>query len=220
MNFIDAVAKTDYKFLIEQTFLLDEMEKRYPELFLKVARYIKEGKIEIAGGEYLMADTMLPTGETLIREILVGKRYVKEKFGVDVPVMWQADSFGMNAQLPQIYKKLGYKYVAFRRGVPERSPSEFIWHGLDGTKILTHWMPLGYRAGLDLDLTKLDDSYNKLKEVAEVKIATPSEFFDAVEKEIDKIELSALCPRVHNQIINRARIRGRVGRRKRRYNSI
>ncbi|MBA5941983.1 MAG: HAD-IIB family hydrolase [Methanophagales archaeon] len=221
---VELVAKTDYKFLIEQTFLLDEMEKRYPELFLKVARYIKEGKIEIAGGEYLMADTMLPTGETLIREILVGKRYVKEKFGVDVPVMWQADSFGMNAQLPQIYKKLGYKYVAFRRGVPERSPSEFIWHGLDGTKILTHWMPLGYRAGLDLDLTKLDDSYNKLKEVAatshilmpsgsgvtqaqsetpevvrawnekkeevaEMKIATPSEFFDAVEKEIDEKNL-------------------------------
>ena len=214
----ELVEKTDYKFLIEQTFLLEEMEKRYPEVFSKVAKSIKEGAIEIADGEYLMADTMLPSGETLIREILFGKRYVKEKFGVDVPVMWQADSFGLNAQLPQIYKKSGYRYVAFRRGTTKRKPSEFLWEGLDGTRILAHWMPLGYRAGLDL--TKLEESYEKLKEVAatsyilmpsgsgvtmpqpetpevvkawnenkgevaEMKIATPREFFEALEDEIE-----------------------------------
>lgn len=72
-----------------------------------------------------MADTMLPQEETLVREIMVGKNYVKEKFGVDVDVMWQADSFGLNAQLPQIYRKCGYKYLAFRRGSPENNPSEF-----------------------------------------------------------------------------------------------
>ena len=215
---VELVEKTDYKFLIEQTFLLEELEKRYPELFSKVKRYVEGGKIEIANGEYLMADTVLPDGETLVREILVGKRYVKEKFGVDVPVMWQADSFGLNAQLPQIYKKSGYKYVAFRRGVPERKPSEFIWEGLDGTGILAHWMPMGYRAGLNL--AKLEESYEKLKEVAltshilmpsgsgvtmpqpetpeavnawndnngeeaKIKLATPCEFFDALNNEIE-----------------------------------
>jgi len=214
----ELVEKTDYKFLIEQTFLLEEMEKRYPKVFRKIATSIQRGKIEIADGEYLMADTMLPEGETLIREILLGKRYVKEKFGVDVPVMWQADSFGLNAQLPQIYKKSGYRYVAFRRGATKRKPSEFLWEALDGTRILAHWMPFGYRAGLDL--TKLDESYEKLKnltvtshilmpsgsgvtipqpetleavrtwnakrgEVAEMKIATPCEFFEALEKEIE-----------------------------------
>lgn len=117
----ELVEKTDYKFLIEQTFLLEELENRYPEVYRKIATSIRRGKIEIADGEYLMADTMLPEGETLIREIQFGKRYAKEKFGVDVPVMWQADSFGLNAQLPQIYKKSGYRYVAFRRG--QRSES-------------------------------------------------------------------------------------------------
>ena len=218
----ELVEKTDFKFLIEQTFLLEELERRYPELFTKITKQIKEGKIEIADGEYLMADTMLPDGETLIREILVGKRYVKEKFGVDVPVMWQADSFGLNAQLPQIYKKSGYKYVAFRRGIPKNKPTEFLWEGLDGTRILTHWMPLGYRAGLDL--AKLEESYEKLKdgaatsqilmpsgsgvtmpqpetpdvvkawnensgEKALMKVATPREFFEALEKEIEDLNL-------------------------------
>ncbi|RCV64974.1 alpha-mannosidase [Methanophagales archaeon] len=160
----ELVEKTDYKFMIEQTFLLEAMETRSSEVFAKIAKGIKEGKIEIADGEYLMADAMIPEGETLVREILHGKRYVKAKFGMDVPVMWQADSFGLNAQLPQIYKKSGYKYVAFRRGSAKREPTEFLWESLDGTRILAHWMPLGYRAGLDL--TKLDDSYEKLKAVA------------------------------------------------------
>ncbi|MEA3342547.1 MAG: glycoside hydrolase, partial [archaeon] len=120
-NVVELLEKTkDYKFMIEQTFLLEEVEREYPELFSKIAKYIKEGRIEIANGEYLMADTMIPCGETLVREILAGKKYVKDKFGADVPVMWQADSFGLNAQLPQIYKKCGYKHVAFRRGAPIR----------------------------------------------------------------------------------------------------
>ncbi len=154
----------DYKFLIEQVHLLEEVERRYPELFKKIGEYIKEGRIEIADGEYVMADTMLPQEETLIREILYGKRYVKRKFDADVKVMWVADSFGLNAQLPQIYRKCGYRYVAFRRGCPEIKPSEFLWEGLDGTRIIAHFFPLGYRAGLYLD--RLEESYVKLKRFA------------------------------------------------------
>jgi alpha-mannosidase len=163
----------DYRFTIEQTYLLEEVENRYPRLFRKLSRYIRSGRIEIADGEYLMADTMLPHGETLVREILYGKQYVKEKFGVDVPVMWQADSFGLNAQLPQIYRKSEYKYLAFRRGCPEKKPSNFIWEGLDGTRIISHFMSLGYRAGMDLE--RLDQSYKSLKYVSGVpEILMPS----------------------------------------------
>ena len=97
----------NYRFLIEQVYLLEEVERRYPELFKKIRKYVKSGKIELVDGEYLMADTMLPQEETLIREILIGKEYIREKFGVNVEVMWQADSFGLNSQLPQIYRKSG-----------------------------------------------------------------------------------------------------------------
>ncbi|MGB2762564.1 MAG: glycoside hydrolase family 38 C-terminal domain-containing protein [Minisyncoccales bacterium] len=162
---VDLIArKKDYRFLIEQTYLLEEVKKHYPELFRKIKKYVNQGKIEIADGEYLMADTMLPQGETLVREIMVGKQFVKKEFDKDVEVMWQADSFGLNAQLPQIYKKSGYKYLAFRRGSSKNKPSEFIWQALDGTKIISHFMPLGYRAGLNL--AKLDESYKKLKKLA------------------------------------------------------
>lgn len=161
---LDLMENRDYKFLIEQTALLEEIERRNPQLFERIAQCIEAGKIEIAGGEYLMADTMIPYGETLVREIMLGKRYAKEKFGIDVPVMWGADSFGYNAQMPQIYRKSGYRYFAFRRGANRNQPSEFWWQGLDGTRILSHWMPLGYRAGLDF--TKLEENFKLLKAVA------------------------------------------------------
>ena len=170
---MELMEKSDYKFLIEQTSLIDEVERRSPYLFGKIKKFVEEGKIEIASGEYLMADTMIPDGETLVREILFGKTYVKEKFGIGVPVMWGADSFGFNAQLPQIYKKTGYKYFAFRRGVERDKPSEFWWQGLDGTRILSHWMPRGYRAGMDL--TALEETFNILKAAATTRhILMPS----------------------------------------------
>jgi len=211
----------EYKFCWEQIFPLKVLEGQNPKLWREIKEMIQKGKMEIVDGQYLMADTMLPSGEVLIREIFLGKRYCREKFGVDVPVAWCADSFGMNAQLPQIYKKSGYKWVAFRRGAKEIQ-SEFLWRGLDGTTILAHWMPLGYRAGFYLD--KLEESYIELNKYAtsfhilmpsgsgstppqeevvdavkkwnegheggsQMKIATPSEFFQVVEREEGKFRL-------------------------------
>ncbi|MFC2000986.1 alpha-mannosidase [Chloroflexota bacterium] len=167
----DALAimeNSDFKFCVEQTFLLQEIEKRNPELWQRIHKMIKASKFEIVDGQYLMPDTMLPSGEVLIREIFFGKRYCKHKFGIEVPVAWAADSFGMNAQLPQIYNKAGYKWLAFRRGArTDIKEGEFLWKGLDGTTILTHWMPLGYRAGIII--SEWDNSLNELNKFA----ATP-----------------------------------------------
>jgi alpha-mannosidase len=164
---IDMIKKHDFRFLIEQIYLLELIEERNPVLFQEIHKAIKHNKIEIADGQYTMADTMIPIGEILVREILVGKLYCKEKFGKDVPVAWAADGFGLNSQMPQIYKKSGYKWLAFRRGLPKSigyRVSEFIWEGLDFTKIISHWMPAGYRAGLELD--KWEQSYKNLTKYA------------------------------------------------------
>ncbi|MBM3141455.1 MAG: glycoside hydrolase [Chloroflexi bacterium] len=166
-NAVKMIKESDFKFLIEQTYLLEMIEERNPKLFAGIKKAIAVGKIEIADGQYIMPDLMIPAAEVLVREILFGKRYCKEKFGIDVPVAWAADGFGLNAQMPQVYKKSGYKWLAFRRGLPETigyRVSEFMWEGLDGSQILSHWMPLGYRAGLDLD--KWDEAYEKLSAFA------------------------------------------------------
>lgn len=164
-NAVDLAKETaDYKFTIEQTFLLEYVENNFPHLFSEIKNLIKKDKIEIAGGQYLLPDTMIPHGEVLIKEIAEGKKYVKDKFAKDLVVGWGADEFGFNAQWPQILKECGYRFFAFRRGADSSKPSEFIWKGLDGSQVLCHWMPLGYRAGLDL--AKLYESYSILKQHA------------------------------------------------------
>jgi len=148
---LEMIDTSDFKFVIEQTYPLEQFENSKPDLYIRIKEAIASGKIEIVDGLYIMPDFMLPGGETLIREILHGKLYCKKKFGIEVPIAWVADSFGLNAQMPQIYKKSGYKWLAFRRGLPKligHRVSEFIWEGLDGSQITSHWMPLGYRAGL------------------------------------------------------------------------
>jgi alpha-mannosidase len=62
-----------YKFTVEQTFLLEHIENNYPKLFADITNFIKQGRIEIAGGHHLLCDVMLPHGEVLIREISEGK---------------------------------------------------------------------------------------------------------------------------------------------------
>ena len=212
---------SEYKYSVEQTWLFDQISKRNPNLFQRLKKMIKAGKLEIIDGQYVMADTMLPSGEVLVRNILIGKRYCQEKFGVEVPVAWVADSFGLNAQLPQIYKKMGYKWLAFRRGVPrDIRESEFLWAGLDGTTIMTHWMPRGYHMGFMIDkweetfvgLSKFACSPNFLMPCGvdymppqaetvpavkkwnqrypdiKMKMATPREFFQALESSPKRLE--------------------------------
>ncbi len=164
---IEMIKKYDFRFLVEQTHLLEMIEEKNPKLFTEIKEAIKADKIEIADGEYIMADPMIPIGEILVREIVWGKRYCQEKFGKNVEVAWAADGFGLNAQMPQVYKKSGYSWLAFRRGIPRlvgHRVSEFIWIGLDGSKILSHWLPKGYRAGLELD--KWEQSYRTLANFA------------------------------------------------------
>jgi len=166
-NAVEMIKNSDFRFLIEQTYLLEMIEKRNPGLFSDIKEAIIKNKIEVADGQYVMPDSMMPIGELLVRDILLGKKYCKEKFGIDVPVAWAADGFGLNAQMPQVYKKSGYRWFAFRRGLPKAigyRVSEFIWVGLDGSKILGHWMPLGYRAGLEID--KWEDGYQTLSSFA------------------------------------------------------
>ena len=72
----------EFKFCLEQTFLLEAIEEGNPELWSGLKEMIETGKLEIVDGQYLMPDTMLPAGEVLVREILFGKRYCQENLAL------------------------------------------------------------------------------------------------------------------------------------------
>ncbi len=79
--------------------------QKYPDMNAEIAQRIKEGRWEIVGGMWVEPDLNMPDGESLVRQFLVGKRWYKQAYGVDVRIGWNPDSFGYTWQLPQIYEE-------------------------------------------------------------------------------------------------------------------
>jgi alpha-mannosidase len=120
------------------------MEEKYPELFQEIQQRVKEGRWEIVGGMWVEPDLNMPGGESLTRQILVGKQYFKRKFGVDVKVGWNPDSFGYTWQLPQIYKKSGIDYFVTQKLLWAHEFTTFPyklfwWESPDGSRLLTYF---------------------------------------------------------------------------------
>ena len=91
----------------------------------------------------------MPDGEALARQFLYGKRYFLDKFGVDVKVGWNPDTFGHSWQMPQILRRAGLDSYVFGRCAPGPDPTHFFWwEGLDGSRVLGY-VPAGwYNVGL------------------------------------------------------------------------
>jgi alpha-mannosidase len=123
------------------------MAEKYPQINDAIKRRIQEGRWEIVGGMWIEPDLNMPDGESLVRQILIGKRTYKQLYGVDVRIGWNPDSFGYNWQLPQIYKRAGIDYFVTQKMVwndTNQLPLKlFWWESPDGSKVLTYF-PHGY----------------------------------------------------------------------------
>jgi alpha-mannosidase len=119
------------------------MCEKYPGLCNQIAEQVKQGRWELVGGMWVEPDLNMPDGESLVRQLLVGKRYFKEKFGVDVRIGWNPDSFGYTWQLPQIYKKSGVDcFVTQKMGWNDTNQlplKVFWWQSPDGSRVLTYF---------------------------------------------------------------------------------
>jgi alpha-mannosidase len=116
---------------------------KYPYINELIKRRIEEGRWEIVGGMWVEPDVNMPDGESLVRQLLVGKRWYKQAYGVDVRIGWNPDSFGYTWQLPQIYKKSGVDYFVTQKMTwndTNQLPFKlFWWESPDGSKVLTYF---------------------------------------------------------------------------------
>jgi alpha-mannosidase len=119
------------------------MEEEHPELFAQIQTAVQAGKWEAIGGMWVEPDCNLPSGESLIRQILYGKKYFLSKFNRDIKIAWLPDTFGFNWQLPQILSKSGFEAVITQKltwNDTNKFPHQiFWWQGLDGSKIFTYF---------------------------------------------------------------------------------
>ena len=135
----------DYRFVLDQVCYVKPFLERYPEEEAAFRKFVADGRLQLVGGTDVMPDVNMPSGESFVRQMLYGKGYYREKLGVDVTVGWQLDTFGHHAQMPQLLKLGGYKSFWFFRGVADMdTPSEFLWEGIDGSRIAAFWLPQGY----------------------------------------------------------------------------
>lgn len=147
----------DYKFIQSQPEAYMICKKLYPKLYERIKEKIKAGQWIAEGSMWVEPDTNMSGGEALIRQLLYGKKFYKDEFGVDCQLLWLPDTFGYSAALPQILKGCGVKYLTTQKifwtyNGSDRFPYHyFTWQGMDGSKI-TSFLHMDYTSDTTPDV--------------------------------------------------------------------
>lgn len=144
-----------------ESVLYEWVEEYEPALFKRIQRLVQEGKWRIMGGWYLQPDCLMPSGESILRQIEVGNDYFMEKFGVKPKTAINMDPFGHDRGLVQILKKTGYQNYLFMRPVGMVPEQNYIWKGYDGSEILGHNMFGVYNSQKGKIIEKVNDFVEK-----------------------------------------------------------
>ena len=134
----------EYQFLMCEPPILEYLRTLYPNVYQRVMEKAASGAFLPEGALWMEADTNLPSGESLIRQFVRGKRWFRENAHTESRLAWMPDTFGFSAALPQIMRKCQVPYFATQKLVrqdPEADPfpyNLFWWEGLDGSRVLAH----------------------------------------------------------------------------------
>jgi len=134
----------EFIFIQSQPCQLEIVKNEYPEVFADILEAYKNGNWEPNGGMWVEADCNVTSGESLVRQFLVGKKVNKELLGYEADTLWLPDVFGYAAALPQILAGCRIKYFVTSKinwNDTTRFPYEtFIWRGIDGSGVKTHFL--------------------------------------------------------------------------------
>lgn len=126
----------DYTMIQSQASVYNFVEMVDPPLLEKVKKYVKEGRLELAGGMWTEGDMNLSSGEAIARSFLLGQRYFLSRFGKTANIGWLPDNFGHISQMPQILKLAGCDYFYFHRCKPYLGT--FWWIAPDSSTVLCY----------------------------------------------------------------------------------
>ena len=138
-----------------------------PEMFGEIQQRVAEGRWELVGGWWVEPDCNLPSGESFVRQALVGQRYFLEKFGRIATVGYNVDPFGHNGMLPQLLRRSGMDHYVFMRPGPHEHPLPapiFWWESPDGSRVMAYRLPHEYCAPREDLGNHLDKSIAQLPE--------------------------------------------------------
>jgi alpha-mannosidase len=135
----------DYVFACSQPVHYAWVKESYPDLYRRIQERVAEGRWEPVGAMWVEADCNLPWGEALVRQLLHGKRFFMKEFGREVKELWLPDVFGYPGSLPQLIAEAGCEFFLTQKlswnEFNKPTHHTFMWEGIDGTRIFTHFPP-------------------------------------------------------------------------------
>ncbi|KUN22894.1 alpha-mannosidase [Streptomyces antibioticus] len=136
----------DFIFACSQAQQYEWVRDNYPHVWARIQESVKKGQWAPVGGMWVESDGNLPGGEAIARQLIHGKRFFIEHFGVETKGVWLPDSFGYNAAYPQLAKLAGNDWFLTQKiswNQTNKFPHHtFWWEGIDGTRIFTHFPPV------------------------------------------------------------------------------
>ncbi|MGC2757578.1 glycoside hydrolase family 38 C-terminal domain-containing protein [Candidatus Binatus sp.] len=148
-----------------QTIVLDDYLEMRPRAESRLRNLIRASKIQV-GPWYVLADSFLVSGESLIRNLEIGMA-IARRFGRPLDVGYLPDQFGHIAQMPQILAGFGFTTAVLWRGVgADVNRNRFTWEALDGSSVLTVYLPNGYSNGANLPLESVDSFVARAEQIA------------------------------------------------------
>lgn len=139
----------DYRYLQSQPAAYEMCRDHYPELYERIRQAVAGGRWIAEGAMYVEPDTNIPSGESLVRQLVFGKRFFREEFGIDSQILWLPDTFGYSAVLPQLLAGCGVRYLVTQKifwSYNEGDPFPyhyFNWKGMDGSQVVS-FLPTSY----------------------------------------------------------------------------
>jgi len=142
----------DFHFTQSQPQLYAYIRQDHPDIFAQIQARVAEGRWEVTGGMWVEADCNVTGAESLARQFLLGRRFLRRHFGAaETPILWLPDAFGYPWTLPQLIRQAGLRYFMTTKlswNQYNRLPYDsFWWQGLDGTRVLAHFVTTPDTAG-------------------------------------------------------------------------
>lgn len=116
--------------------MIDDYLELRPERTEQVKRLVSAGRL-ILGPWYTLPEQFSLSHETLVRNLMWGRKTVAKYGGKTGTVAYTPASWGQTGQLPQILADFGLDKMMFYRGFSHHEgDAEWIWQGADGTRVL------------------------------------------------------------------------------------
>ncbi|MBM7767494.1 alpha-mannosidase [Glutamicibacter nicotianae] len=114
-----------------------------PEVWERVKQAVADGRFLPLGGMWVESDTVMPSGESLIRQFLYGQNFFRKEFGITSKGVWLPDSFGYSPALPQLMRRAGFEWF-FTQKISWNQQNKFPhhtfdWEGIDGSRMFSHF---------------------------------------------------------------------------------